>query len=87
LSQTEEKNNNDLSKEELWDEIVFHRPLAGPSKFIVVPLSSLIFKAAKKAPLHNRFRYDETDAIQEIKELIDLRNLNRCITATHLPGN
>lgn len=51
--------------------------MAGASKIIVVPATFLIFKAAKRAKLHNRFKYDENEAYKEIREIMRIRNQNR----------
>ncbi|MBD3351021.1 MAG: hypothetical protein GF364_06005 [Candidatus Lokiarchaeota archaeon] len=51
--------------------------MSGPSKIIVVPMSKLIFKTVSISPLHNKFKYDETEAYKEIRELMELRDENR----------
>lgn len=51
--------------------------MSGISRLFVLPMTKLVFKVAPKSRLHNRFKYDETDAFQEIKELVMTKDLNR----------
>lgn len=53
--------------------------MAGPSRFIVLPIAKMVNAAAKKAQWHNKFKYDETEAFQELKELVDLREKNKVL--------
>ena len=54
--------------------------MAGPSTFVVKPMAKVIFWIADKNPkLHNKFKDEELsrEALEEIKELIAIRNQNR----------
>ncbi len=48
--------------------------MSGLSKMIVQPMTFLVFKVAKISKLHNRFKFDEKEALQEIQELIKIRD-------------
>ncbi|MEX2682443.1 MAG: hypothetical protein Q6373_012650 [Candidatus Sigynarchaeota archaeon] len=56
--------------------------MTGPSKIIVNPIAKMIFKTVPVARLHNRYKYDETEAFVELKELVALRDENRGKAAT-----
>lgn len=51
--------------------------MSGASKLVVVPITGMVFKTAKKAKLHNKFKYDETEAFKELRRIMDKRNTNR----------
>lgn len=51
--------------------------MAGPSKFIVKPLAKLVFATVEHSTLHNKFKYEDPAAFQELHELIALRDRNR----------
>ena len=51
--------------------------MSGASKAIIVPLKTVIVKASKHAKMHNRFKYDETEAFQEARRIMELRDLKR----------
>jgi O-antigen/teichoic acid export membrane protein len=51
--------------------------MSGISRILVLPMTKLIFKIAPKSSLHNRFKYDEHEAFQEIQELMEIREQNR----------
>jgi hypothetical protein len=51
--------------------------MCGPSRLIVVPMTKLLFKAMPHSKLHNRFKFPEAEAVQEIEELIAIRDANR----------
>ncbi|MBN2150123.1 MAG: hypothetical protein JW839_01630 [Candidatus Lokiarchaeota archaeon] len=51
--------------------------MTGPSKILVNPIAKMIFKTVPIARLHNRFKYDESEAFAELKELVALRDENR----------
>lgn len=58
--------------------------MSGPSKFIVAPIARLVFKTVPRAKLHNRFKFDDTAAIQELRELVVLREQGRSATGGKL---
>lgn len=65
-----------------WDENSIRdfrkiEKMSGPSRFLVTPMARIIFKTVPHAKLHNRFKYDEKEALREIKELMQERNKNR----------
>ena len=47
--------------------------MAGPSKFIVVSIFKAVKYFGKKSPLNNKFIYDRTEAEQEARELLLLK--------------
>jgi hypothetical protein len=49
--------------------------ISGPSRFLAVPMSRVLEWAAKHSPLHNRFKFDESGALQEARELMEQKNL------------
>ncbi|NMC08029.1 MAG: hypothetical protein GYA24_22685 [Candidatus Lokiarchaeota archaeon] len=51
--------------------------MSGPSKMIVGPIAKTILKTIPRSRLHNRFKYDESAAFAELKELVALRDQNR----------
>jgi hypothetical protein len=60
--------------------------MSGPSKMIVGQIAKTILKAIPRSRLHNRFKYDESAAFAELKELVALREQNRD-AATGNPGS
>jgi hypothetical protein len=53
--------------------------MAGPSKFFVIPIAKLVFFTARHAPLHNKFKFDSPEALQQVQELIIMRDSNRAV--------
>jgi hypothetical protein len=51
--------------------------MSGPSKPIVTTLTKLVFVVLPHSKLHNKYKYDETDAFREIQELANERDINR----------
>ncbi|MHA1717732.1 MAG: hypothetical protein ACTSXP_18975, partial [Promethearchaeota archaeon] len=51
------------------------KKMAGPSKILVVPIANSVFFTAQHAKLHDRFRFDDREAYQELKDLIKIRDL------------
>lgn len=54
-----------------WAVDIFEKvaKMSGPSKFIVIPIFLSIKYSSKISPLHNRFRHDATEAMQEAWDL------------------
>ena len=48
--------------------------MSGPSKFLVVPMFWLTKTCARHSKLHNRFSLPMKDAIQEARELLDMKH-------------
>ncbi|MBD3354061.1 MAG: hypothetical protein GF364_21445 [Candidatus Lokiarchaeota archaeon] len=48
--------------------------ISGPSKFIVKPVYTIVLWTSKRSKLHNKFKMDDTKAIQEAKELMIIKN-------------
>jgi hypothetical protein len=62
-----------------WDDasIKFFKiaaKISGPSRFIAVPMANALEWAARHTPLHNRFKFDDTGALQEARELMEQKN-------------
>ena len=51
--------------------------MSGPGKFLTLPMYKLIKIAIKRSKLHGRFAMDDSDALQEARELMKLKNQNR----------
>jgi len=51
--------------------------MSGPSKVLTIPMTYLVFKTVKISKLHNKYKYDESEAFKELKELIAEREINR----------
>ncbi|MBD3187403.1 hypothetical protein GF325_11280 [Candidatus Bathyarchaeota archaeon] len=51
--------------------------MAGPSRGIARIIGVGVFNAVKISKLHNRFKYDDTGAVKELKELVETRDQNR----------
>ncbi len=51
--------------------------MCGHSRIIVVPLTKLLFKVMPYSKLHNKFKYDESGAFEELMELNQIRELGR----------
>ena len=47
--------------------------MSGPSKFIVYPMFKMIEAASRISPLHNKFKIDSSEAVNEIAELLELK--------------
>jgi hypothetical protein len=50
--------------------------MAGPSRFIISPMSKIILKIIPHSKLHNKFKYDEREAFEELEDLIKIRQGN-----------
>jgi hypothetical protein len=48
--------------------------ISGPSRFIAVPMAKVLAWAARHSPLHNRFKFDNTGALQEARDLMTQKN-------------
>ncbi len=50
--------------------------MSGPSYPLVYPMYKMIELAARVSPLHNKFKFDSAPALQEVKELLELKKKN-----------
>ncbi len=48
--------------------------ISGPSRFITIPMVKVLEWTAKRSRLHNRFKFDDSGAVQEARELMELKN-------------
>jgi len=51
--------------------------MSGPSKVLTKPMIWFIFKVLPYSKLHNKHKFDESEAVRQIRELIQLRDINR----------
>jgi hypothetical protein len=48
--------------------------ISGPGKFFSIPMYKILVWVTQRSKLHNRFKIDEKIALQEARELMELRN-------------
>ncbi|MHA1793847.1 MAG: hypothetical protein ACTSVI_14485 [Promethearchaeota archaeon] len=56
------------------------KKMSGPSKVLVALIANSVFASASHSLLHDKFRFDDKEAIKELKELVLLRRRNRKIS-------
>jgi hypothetical protein len=65
-----------------WDDSALREfemvyKISGPSKPIIKPMFTLLKKACQISPLHNRFPLDDAKALEEARELFEMKESNK----------